>query len=558
MGGGRSDHRLGARRAGRAWHRSLRGPRRAPAVEVGGGAVGGGWFGYLGYQLAALVEPVPPSPPRPVPIPTSSLAFYDHVLRCDTAGQWWFEALWSRGRRGAAQRAPRAPARAAGRAGRRAATATAAVTFRARAHARRATWPRFATAASRSAPASSTRPTSPCVCEAGLEGAAIDLFATCVARLRPRYAAFVGDRDRAGRQPVPRALPGPPRAGRCGRRRSRARRRATARRRRRASGLLGVREGPRRERDDRRPHAQRPRARVRVRLGHGRRAGRRARRTRASGISSPTCAGALAPGASRPRPAARDIPAGIGHRRAEGQGDGGHRRAWRAPRARPTRARSATRARSPGWSSTSRSAPSRSPAAAVWLGAGGGIVADSDPEAEYRECLDKARRCWRRRRGCAGPVAGAGRRAWPRRAPYRAIPGPDPARGRARDARASSTARPIELERHLERLRASAHELYGPAVGDAVSALERPGARGGRPPASGGRPAPEARCCGRRPARRRSRSAAGRPEADVLPPAWPIELLPVTVPGGLGPHKWARPPARLATPSRAAASGPRR
>src|SRR5918999_4616658 len=32
-------------------------------------AVGGGWFGYLGYSLGATLEPVPPSPPRPVPLP---------------------------------------------------------------------------------------------------------------------------------------------------------------------------------------------------------------------------------------------------------------------------------------------------------------------------------------------------------------------------------------------------------------------------------------------------------------------------------------------------------
>jgi para-aminobenzoate synthetase / 4-amino-4-deoxychorismate lyase len=42
--------------------------------------VGGGWFGWLGYD----------GPSR--------LAFYDHVLRCDGAGRWHFEALWTAGR----------------------------------------------------------------------------------------------------------------------------------------------------------------------------------------------------------------------------------------------------------------------------------------------------------------------------------------------------------------------------------------------------------------------------------------------------------------------------
>src|SRR4051794_14216348 len=61
--------------------------------DADGGGVGGGWFGYLGYELG--VEPVPPSAPRPVPLPSAALAFYDHVLRLDLDGQWWFEALWT-------------------------------------------------------------------------------------------------------------------------------------------------------------------------------------------------------------------------------------------------------------------------------------------------------------------------------------------------------------------------------------------------------------------------------------------------------------------------------
>ena len=76
---------------------------RQPTVERGDdgggeeapGAVGGGWFGFLGYGLGARLEPVPPSPPRPVPLPAFALAFYDHLLRLDSAGRWWFEALWT-------------------------------------------------------------------------------------------------------------------------------------------------------------------------------------------------------------------------------------------------------------------------------------------------------------------------------------------------------------------------------------------------------------------------------------------------------------------------------
>jgi anthranilate/para-aminobenzoate synthase component I/branched-subunit amino acid aminotransferase/4-amino-4-deoxychorismate lyase len=69
----------------------------APESEEGaaGEAVGGGWFGYLGYNLGARLERVPPPPPRHVPLPDFALAFYDHLLRLDAAGSWWFEALWS-------------------------------------------------------------------------------------------------------------------------------------------------------------------------------------------------------------------------------------------------------------------------------------------------------------------------------------------------------------------------------------------------------------------------------------------------------------------------------
>jgi para-aminobenzoate synthetase/4-amino-4-deoxychorismate lyase len=58
------------------------------------GAVGGGWFGLLGFGLARDVETLPPSPPaRGAVAPLHALAFYDHVLRLDPLGRCWFEAL---------------------------------------------------------------------------------------------------------------------------------------------------------------------------------------------------------------------------------------------------------------------------------------------------------------------------------------------------------------------------------------------------------------------------------------------------------------------------------
>ena len=64
-----------------------------PDVEPGGAVVGGGWFGVLGYRLGELIERLPPQPPAPVGTPPFRLAFYDHLVRFD-GERWWFEALY--------------------------------------------------------------------------------------------------------------------------------------------------------------------------------------------------------------------------------------------------------------------------------------------------------------------------------------------------------------------------------------------------------------------------------------------------------------------------------
>src|SRR6266567_247122 len=76
--------------AGRAW-------------QLGAGladpAFGGGWIGYLGFGFGGEVLPVPPAPGGPRQLPAWWFGHYDHVLRRDqSTGEWLFEALWTAGR----------------------------------------------------------------------------------------------------------------------------------------------------------------------------------------------------------------------------------------------------------------------------------------------------------------------------------------------------------------------------------------------------------------------------------------------------------------------------
>lgn len=64
-----------------------------PVVAGDAAVVGGGWFGWLGYGLGSRIERLPPPPPRPHPLPEADVAFYDHVYRMDPDGTWWLEWL---------------------------------------------------------------------------------------------------------------------------------------------------------------------------------------------------------------------------------------------------------------------------------------------------------------------------------------------------------------------------------------------------------------------------------------------------------------------------------
>ncbi|WOP19543.1 aminodeoxychorismate synthase component I [Raineyella sp. LH-20] len=63
-----------------------------PRVTGADDTVGGGWIGVWGYRLGGRLEVLPDTRPRPQPQPEHVLGYYDHVLRF-TDGVWWAEGL---------------------------------------------------------------------------------------------------------------------------------------------------------------------------------------------------------------------------------------------------------------------------------------------------------------------------------------------------------------------------------------------------------------------------------------------------------------------------------
>ncbi len=480
---------------------------RPPVDAAVDGVVGGGWFGWLGYGLGGRVERLPPPPPRPVALPPFWLAFYDHVLRLDASGQWWFEALDpARGDDRLPELAERLAARPPAP--------------------RRFSCGAFVSRPGRAAHAAAVRECTRYIAagdlyqanictrlEGAIEGEPLDLFARASAELRPPYAAYLEGPwgavasmspelflRRSGREVITRPIKG------------------TAPRATGAAALAGS------EKDV----AENVMIVDLMRNDLGR-----------------TCA----IGSVRTEAIARPEPhPGIWHLVSEVRGtlpgdagDGDLVRAAFPPGSVTGAPKIKAMEVIATLESTGREAYTgaigfASPLAGlelnvairtfevrgarVWLGAGGGVVADSDPELEYEECLDKVRPLVTAIGSSLAPEAQTPAAAI---APTR-LPRPDPALGVFETALVEGGIA-LELDGHLERLARSLRELYGEQPDADLRARAREAAAG---------------CGGRARLRISFRPAEGFvvETQPLRPPEAATKLVPLVVPGGLGEHKW--------------------
>jgi para-aminobenzoate synthetase/4-amino-4-deoxychorismate lyase len=513
-----------------------------PAVTPdAAGAVGGGWVGYLGFELRHAVERGHPPPPRPVPLPDGALAFYDHVLRMDADGQWWFEALWTPERAAALQRrrAELAERLAAPPAPRAFSTHGWRWTPSPAGHAEVVEACRARIAAGDLFQAN--------VClrlDGRLDGAPLDLFAAGVCALPTDRAAFV--------------------AGPWGALASLSPELFLARRGRvvRSEPIKGTRPHDRRAEL---PASAKDRAEnvmivdlVRNDLGRVCRPGS-------------VRVGALAE--TRPHAGVWHLVSEVEGELADGVRDADALRAAFPPGSVTGAPKLAALDVIAELESTGREAYTGAIGIAgplvglelsvairtfemrgdrIWLGVGGGVVADSQGAAEAREAAAKAapllaaigaavphpgegtatgpheRRAAAAGRDERGAAAEQHERSAPlprviRRGP-RPVPRPDPAAGLYETLRVED-GRPLHLSAHLERLAGSLRTLYGRAL----------------PPELPEQIAAAAARAGAGSARLRvdvTPDGAADIVCGPLPPVRPVVLRPVVLPGGLGPHKW--------------------
>jgi anthranilate/para-aminobenzoate synthase component I len=478
-------------------------------------AVGGGWFGYLGYELGRRIEPVGASPPLGGGLPPFALAFYDHLLRLDSEGHWWFEALWSDARGTALRERLRSlRERAAGPLERRGfTTGPWRATPGAAGH-------QLAVAACRERiHAGDLFQANICVrLDSPFAGSAPDLFAEAVASLRPDRAAFLSGPWGAVASLSPELFL--ERRGRHVR----------------SAPIKGTRGASEREEllASEKDRAENVMIVDLVRNDLGR-------------VCVPGSIAVEALAQPRAHTGVWHLVSEVTGELRDDVGDGRLLRATFPPGSVSGAPKVAALNVIAELESTARGLYTgaigfASPLAGLelsvairtfelrdgWasLGVGGGIVADSDPPAEARECATKAKPLL----GAIGAElatdtsrAGAPR---PPRIRPRPVARPDPAAG-VFETMLVSDGRPVALGRHLARLQRSVRALWGRSLpgglAEELSAAAEDGA--------------DARM--RVDARPGSRGLAV--EFELTPLAereQPVCLHPRTLPGGLGRHKW--------------------
>ena len=511
------------------------GPPDGPPAACGANTFGGGWIGYLGFGLAGKFLPVPPSPGEPRQLRGSFFGYYDHVLRRDRGtGRWSFEMLWT-------------PARADALAER-----FGELTRRAQAagHEPRA----FSCGGFRLIPSSGEHRSAvrqaisyirrgdifqANIClrlEARFGGDPLDAFCQAATRLNPPYAAFLRTPDGAVASLSPELF-----LRRTG---------STVW----SQPIKGTRPRPV---DDQAARQERDRLE--------RSAKERAENVMIVDLMRNDLSRVCVPGSVRvPALLRAEAHPGVWHLVSDvrgtlrpGAGDG----QLIAAAFPPGSVTGAPKVRALEVIHELEATPRevytgavgyRSPVAGlelnvairtfefagdrVWLGSGGGITARSDEAAEYRECLLKAR-----------PLIGAldaTISAEPRRPPrgQAGIPPslrPRPALGVFTSLRVVA-GQAADLDRHLARLEASSWELFGKQLPSSLTA-------------------DLAACLAGQPSGRlriTARPVGGPLQVTVEvvpagPPGPAVTLHPVTIPGGLGAHKWRdrRLLARLADES---------
>ena len=459
----------------------------------------GGWFGVLGYRLGGAVERLPPSPPQPVPVPAFSLACYDHVLRLDAAGRWWFEGVNDDRYELLAERlAAPAPSPRPFRCG--------AFETRPGAAGHRAA---VKECVERIAAGDLYQANLTMRLEAEFDGEAIDLFAHCAERLKPMYGAYVGDHQHQVVSLSPELF---------------LERRARTLRTAPIKGTIAREgDGPERLAESAKDRAENVMIVDLMRNDLG-------RVCEFGSVTVPALARAEA------HPGVWHLVSDVHGTLLPEVGDGDLLRATFPPGSVTGAPKIKAMEVIAQLESTAREAytgaighASRSglelnvairtfevAGGRVWLGAGGGVTADSTPRAEHEECLVKARPL----------LAAAGARLATAPAPSAApvppptrAPRPDPARG-IFETLLVTEGRAHDLEAHWARLLASAAALYG--LRPQLPALER---------------LPDA------PHRLRlTLLPAGDLRTELSPatvlPTDPATLTPITIPGGLGAHKW--------------------